>query len=203
MEVFYNKNENRFLELLNKKTKMKILSIVFILIISVGKASAENQKINIADYLKLKCNVGPEINFPGEFNGETAQLFIALTPMRLIGISDVTEAFTIAASIFMSWTDECTTNALESEDLKHLNMSTFYFEKGTFWSPKLIHLNSKVFKTTKSDDFEQSARLYRGGVHGKDAIYSTYIYGVFESHCDLDLHTFPFDRFELFDLFRS
>ena len=65
----------------------------------------------------------------------------------------------------------------------------FYFEKDIFWSPKLLHLNSKTFRSLKSDDFERGMRIYNEG------IYASFTYGLFENHCDLDLRTFPFDKY--------
>lgn len=161
------------------------------LTVQVSLSVNSSKPLKVADYLISKCNVDPYVNFPGESTGEPAKVTISFTPMRFIGIVDVEEEFSIAASISLSWSDQCTINALESEDFKNQNYSTFYFEKDTFWSPKMIHVNSKVFKATKSDDFERGIRLYRSPGY---AFYISYIYGVFNSHCDLDLKTFPFDK---------
>lgn len=171
-----------------------LTNLFFIVFIATNNVSTANQPLNIADSIISKCNNGPRVALPGEDKGKIIKVAVVIVPLRFIGIFDVSETFTIAASVSLIWSDECTTNALESEELKNVNMSTFYFEKDTFWSPKLIHMNSKVYKSTKSDDFEQGIRLYRGGVYGKLAKYNAYIYGVFESHCDLDMKTFPFDK---------
>ena len=168
--------------------------IIFTVFISTDIVFTTNQPLNIADTIISKCNNGPRVTFPGEYNAKATKIIVTIVPLRFIGIFDVSETFTIAASVSLTWSDECTTNALESEELKNVDISMFYFEKDTFWSPKLIHMNSKVYKSTKSDDFEQGIRLYRGGVHGPHATYTAYIYGVFESHCDLNMKTFPFDK---------
>ena len=167
------------------------IAIPFFLVLTVAIVNLNaNQTLDVAEYLKSKCNVAPNVNFPGELTGDTAAITMAITPLQLLGINDVSETFTMAVSIALSWHDACTVNALKSEDFIFRNYSIFYFKKDTFWSPKLIHLNSKVFKSTESDDFERGIRIWYGN-------YATYTYGVFQSHCDLDLRTFPFDQYDI------
>ena len=174
---------------------MNLLTILFFQVfIATNIVFSTNQPLNIADSIISQCNNGPRVAYPGQIKAKMTKLIVTMVPLRFIGIFDVSETFTIAASVSLTWSDECTTNALESEELKNVNMSTFYFEKDTFWSPKIIHMNSNVFKSSRSDDFERGIRLYRGGVYGHLANYNAYIYGVFESHCDLDMKTFPFDK---------
>ena len=175
-----------------------LVFLIFLSTLMIGISLADVKPVKVADYLISKCNVDPNINAPGEFNGESTKMNMYITPMRFLGICDVSETFTIVANVVLNWYDECTSNEFKSEDFLYRNYSLLYFETDTFWAPKLIHLNSQIFKSTKSDDFERGMRLFRSN-QGK-AYYFYYIYGVFESYCDLDLTAFPFDRYVILSL---
>ena len=164
-----------------------ILLFVILAIISADLSEAKNETLDVAEYLKSKCDINPQVNFPGQSTGETTKVSISITPMRFLGISDLSETFTIVAHVDMWWFDQCTKKALKSDDFEHRNYSQFYLKKDSVWTPKILHWNSNNFKSVESNDYERGLRINKHG-------YFYYIYGVFESYCDLDLEKFPFDR---------
>ena len=51
---------------------MKIL-ITFLIFCHAHQVFTKNETLNVGDFIKSKCDVGPNANFPGEITGETVK----------------------------------------------------------------------------------------------------------------------------------
>ena len=122
----YKKAKGQLLTIFSIRMRLSIA--VFLVILMVNNALAfVNHSMHVADFMLTRCNVGPEVNFPGEFSGDTTEINVTITPMRFIGIIDVSETFTIAVNYTVN----------------HLIFAVFLFSR---LSPKkwdLIFANSK------------------------------------------------------------
>ena len=152
---------------------------------------------NVNDILLSHCPIGFENMAPVSNKTGRINVTVYMQAIRLMEINDIDESFTITGVLTVIWNDSCSDKILNDEaKFKWPQMSKdqgqfLTLNPTRFWRPDFVHFNSVTQVSLLSDSFT------RRMIIGKNGESVEYLYGKYESSCNLQFWSFPFDRYQL------
>ena len=154
-----------------------------------------DQSVRISEVLFANCHVDRDSATPSEFSDQPIELAALFRAFRLKDVHDVDESFSVTGGFIGKWHVPCVERVLSNDSLYKWPVirandtnENIPLDPTRFWTPDVIHFNSFDQKPLVSDSYTRRLFVERNGN------FTEFYYGDYESVCDFDFWSFPFDR---------
>ena len=153
---------------------------------SLVESGLDVRTFNIIDVFLEKCRLTPGIMSPSEFLGYPTVIDFDFICIRFSDIDSVAETFTITGVLITSFTIEC--GAQVNQNYPGQLPTKLWLQADILWEPLLSLQNCYQSCNLGSDSYSRKVKYYSDVQRIRN-----YYSGKFETFCDLQLWTFPFD----------
>ena len=186
-------NDKYFSKTNKMKASLVLKLTLFHLLLTISKSEdVEKVDVKISEIIKQKCRIGKGIQAPNEYRNSTFNLELEFRGFRLSEINDIEESFSMLGTLMVAWDNQCIRELEAQKDIPWPDFDGKQYpitmDADDIWVPDVNHFNSMNQETFQSGRFTRRIGL------SKEGLFTIYIFGKFDSTCDLQFWSFPFDE---------
>ena len=169
---------------------LKAFSLLFLTINGENQSLVENDSkfrtFSLINTFLEKCRLMAGIMSPSEFLGYPTVIDFAFIPLKFSDIDSVAETFTLSGVLMTTFPISCGLQV--NQQYPGEIPRQLWLQADILWQPVLSLENCYQSCNLQSDAYTRRAKYY-----SKNLKIRNYYSGKFETFCDLQLWTFPFD----------